>query len=75
VPDGKLMHETFSVTDEIARMPTVSLVETKRLVTEARIDAVQAANTREQRVFSRLAGAPANMEAITAFLEKRDPVF
>jgi enoyl-CoA hydratase/carnithine racemase len=75
VPDGKLLHETFTVTDEIAQMPTVSLVETKRLVNAARIDAVKAAEAREQDVFRRLAGAPANMEAITAFLEKRDPVF
>jgi hypothetical protein len=51
------------------------LVETKRLVIAARIDAVKAAEAREQDVFRRLAGAPANMEAITAFLEKRDPVF
>jgi enoyl-CoA hydratase/carnithine racemase len=75
VPDGELMHEVFEIADEIAKMPTVSLVESKRLAIAARIDAVRAANRREQEVFSRLAGAPANMEAITAFLEKRDPVF
>jgi hypothetical protein len=45
------------------------------LVVAARIDAVKAARAREDEVFSRLAGGPANMEAITAFLEKRDPVF
>jgi enoyl-CoA hydratase/carnithine racemase len=75
VPDSELMHEVFAIADDIAKMPTVSLVESKRLAIAARIDAVRAANVREQEVFSRLAGAPANMEAITAFLEKRDPVF
>jgi enoyl-CoA hydratase/carnithine racemase len=75
VPDGELMHEVFAIADDIAKMPTVSLVESKRLAIAARIDAVRAANLREQEAFSRLAGAPANMEAITAFLEKRDPVF
>ncbi len=75
VPDGELMHEVLAIAEDIAKMPTVSLVESKRLSIAARIDAVRAANLREQEVFSRLAGAPANMEAITAFLEKRDPVF
>jgi enoyl-CoA hydratase/carnithine racemase len=75
VPDSDLLPETYAITDEIARMPTVSLVETKRLVAAAKLDAVKAANVREQGVFAYLAGGPANMEAITAFLEKRDPVF
>jgi len=75
VPDSDLLPETYAITDEIAKMPTVSLVETKRLVNAARVDAVKEANVREQGVFAYLAGAPANMEAITAFLEKRDPVF
>jgi enoyl-CoA hydratase/carnithine racemase len=75
VPDHDLMPQTFAVADEIARMPTVALVETKRLVIAGRIDAVTAARSREEAVFARLAGAPANMEAISAFLEKRDPVF
>jgi enoyl-CoA hydratase/carnithine racemase len=75
VPDGELLPETFTVADAIARMPTVSLVESKRLVLAARADAVAAARAREDEAFSRLAGGPANMEAITAFLEKRDPEF
>ncbi len=69
VPDADLMAEVFAIADEIAKMPTVSLVESKRLAVTARIDAVRAANLREQEVFARLAGAPANMEAIAAFLE------
>jgi enoyl-CoA hydratase/carnithine racemase len=75
VPDDALLDDVFSLADEIARMPTVSLVETKRLVLAARAEGVAAADAREQAVFARLAGGPANMEAITAFLEKRDPVF
>jgi enoyl-CoA hydratase/carnithine racemase len=75
VPDTALLSEVFELADEIARMPTISLVETKRLTLAGRLDAVRAAEAREQDVFRRLAGAPANMEAITAFLEKRDPVF
>jgi len=75
VPDHDLLYEAYQLAEQISRMPTVSLVETKRLVVAARIDAVAAARAREESVFARLAGAPANMEAITAFFEKRDPVF
>ena len=59
----------------IARMPVSSLVETKRLVLAGRIDAVRAARAREDQAFARMVGAPANLEALTAFLEKREPDF
>jgi enoyl-CoA hydratase/carnithine racemase len=75
VADEELLDEVFACADEIAKMPTVSLVETKRLVVAARVDAIAAARAREDEAFSRLVGGPANLEAITAFLEKRDPVF
>jgi enoyl-CoA hydratase/carnithine racemase len=75
VPDRELLPEAFAVAEAIAKMPTVSLVESKRLVLAGRRDAIAAARAREDEAFSRLAGGPANMEAITAFLEKRDPVF
>jgi enoyl-CoA hydratase/carnithine racemase len=75
VPDEELLSATFAITDEIARMPTISLVESKRLVLAAKSERIQAARDREDAAFARLVGGPANMEAITAFLEKRDPVF
>jgi enoyl-CoA hydratase/carnithine racemase len=75
VPDEELLTEAFAAADEIGRMPTVSLVATKRLVVAGRIDAINAARAREDDAFSRLIGGPANIEAIQAFLEKRDPVF
>jgi enoyl-CoA hydratase/carnithine racemase len=75
VPDEDLLDATFATADEIAKMPTVSLVETKRLVVAARSDAIAAARAREDAAFARLVGGPANMEAITAFLEKRQPNF
>jgi enoyl-CoA hydratase/carnithine racemase len=52
-----------------------SLVETKRLVLAGRIDAIRAARAREDQAFARMVGAPANLEALTAFLEKREPDF
>ena len=59
----------------MARLPIVSLVETKRLLRTGWTDSAHAARTREEAVFARLTGAPANREAITAFFEKRDPDF
>jgi enoyl-CoA hydratase/carnithine racemase len=56
-------------------MPVVSLVETKRLLLAGRLDAAKAARSREEVVFKLLTGAPANREAIAAFLEKREPDF
>jgi enoyl-CoA hydratase/carnithine racemase len=73
-PDA-LLAEARAVAASIAAMPVVSLVETKRLLIATRLDAARAARAREEEVFSRLTGAPANREAIAAFLEKRDPDF
>jgi enoyl-CoA hydratase/carnithine racemase len=56
-------------------MPISSLVATKRLVLDARADAVAETNRREQRQFVEMLGKPANVEAITAFLERRTPDF
>ncbi|MEX0665901.1 MAG: enoyl-CoA hydratase-related protein [Acidimicrobiia bacterium] len=71
----ELVEEALEVARAIARMPTVSLVETKRLLLATRLDFARAARTREEAVFADLTGAPANREAIAAFLEKRDPDF
>jgi len=73
-PDD-LMAETMDLARRIAKMPVASLSATKRVVIEARIDAVRAARAREDRAFTGMIGRPANMEAITAFLEKREPDF
>jgi enoyl-CoA hydratase/carnithine racemase len=73
-PDD-LMTETMLLARRIAKMPVASLRETKRVVVEGRIDAVRAARAREDTAFTGMIGQPANMEAITAFLEKREPDF
>jgi enoyl-CoA hydratase/carnithine racemase len=72
---GALMHDTMDLARRIAKMPVASLRATKRVVVAGRIDAIRAARAREDRVFTQMIGQPANMEAITAFLEKRDPDF
>jgi enoyl-CoA hydratase/carnithine racemase len=70
-----LLDEAMGVARAIARMPVVSLVETKRLLLATRLDASRAARAREEEAFGWLTGAPANREAIAAFLEKREPDF
>jgi enoyl-CoA hydratase/carnithine racemase len=73
-PD-RLLDETLDVARAMARLPLVSLVETKRLLRAGWVEAARAARTREEAVFARLTGAPANREAIAAFLERREPDF
>ena len=75
VEPDELMNTTMDLARRIAKMPVASLSATKRVVVEGRIDAVRAARAREDRAFTGMIGQPANMEAITAFLEKRDPDF
>ena len=73
-PD-RLLAEALDVARAMARLPIVSLVETKRLVRTGWVEAARNARGREEAVFARLTGAPANREAIAAFLEKREPDF
>jgi len=75
VATDELMSVTMDLARRIAKMPVASLSATKRVVIESRIDAVRAARAREDRAFTGMIGQPANMEAITAFLEKREPDF
>ncbi len=74
-PPDQLLAEALSAAHSLARLPIVSLVETKRLLRTGFTDAARAARAREEALFARLTGAPANREAITAFFEKREPDF
>jgi len=75
VPPEEVLDATMDLARRIAKMPVASLRATKQLVVESRIDAVRAARAREDASFTKMIGQPANMEAITAFLEKREPDF
>jgi len=56
-------------------MPISSLVVTKRLMLDAQLPLVRQARQRENAAFLTLMGGPANLEALTAFAEKREPDF
>jgi len=70
-----LLDEALAVASKISEMPTASLIATKKLMLDARLDAVRAARAREGPVFTALEGGPANREAFRAFRERRDPDF
>jgi len=70
-----LMDTAMSLARRIATMPVASLRATKQLVVDGRLDAVRGARAREDAVFTKMIGQPANAEAIKAFLERRDPDF
>lgn len=75
LPDCSLFDHALEKAEEIARWPVGALREIKgclRLPHKAHIDAAFAA---EQAAMDRQAGSPENIEAITAFMEKRPPNF
>jgi enoyl-CoA hydratase/carnithine racemase len=59
----------------LAAKPLGSLRATKRLLLATRDDQVKAARAREDNAFVGRIGSPENMEAVMAFLSKRDPDF
>ena len=55
----------------LAAKPIPSLVAIKRTMVEPRRAAVREARDRENAAFAELLGAPANVEALTAFVARR----
>jgi enoyl-CoA hydratase/carnithine racemase len=74
-PDEELLDATLAKAREIARWPTSSLQATKRTLRAPHLDAIWAAEKAEQAGMAAQVGSPANLEAISAFLEKRQPDF
>jgi enoyl-CoA hydratase/carnithine racemase len=70
-----LLAETMELAGRIARMPISSLVTTKRLMLDAQLPFIERARAREEAAFVTVMGGPANLEALTAFAEKREPDF
>lgn len=73
---GQLMSETLAVAGELAANPIPSLVATKQLMLAGgRPATAWAAHEREVAAYADLLGAPANREAVAAFMAKREPDF
>lgn len=73
--DESLLQQAMDKAREIARWPVNSLRETKRCMKLVHREAIDAAFVAEQAGMDRQAGSPENIEAITAFLEKRPADF
>ncbi len=70
-----LMQATLDVAQTLASKPISSLVEIKRAIVAPLLEEIAEARLRENEAFVRLLGKPANIEALTAFAEKRVPNF
>ncbi|MEZ5168956.1 MAG: enoyl-CoA hydratase-related protein, partial [Acidimicrobiales bacterium] len=73
-PDD-LMAEAMAHARTLAAKPISSLMACKRTIVEPVRAALHAAHERENGEFAVLMGSPANLEAMTAFAEKRPPNF
>ncbi len=73
-PD-ELMPETMRRAQVLANAPISSLMATKELMMAPVVKGIRAAREGENAAFGRLLGGPANLEAMTAFMEKREPDF
>jgi enoyl-CoA hydratase/carnithine racemase len=74
-PDDELLDRTLEKAREIACFPISSLRATKRTLRAPHLDAIQAAHAAEQAGMLEQAGSPESIEAITAFMQKREPDF
>lgn len=75
VPDAELMDVTMTHARTLAAKPISSLIACKRTIVEPLRPLLHAAHERENGEFAVLMGSPANLEAMAAFAEKREPNF
>lgn len=75
LPADAVFDHALAKAREIAQWPVNALREIKRTLRLHHLPAIDAAITSEQAAMERQAGSPENIEAITAFIEKRAPDF
>jgi len=71
----QLLDDVLTHAAVLATKPIASLVESKRTLTAALAEPIARARDRENEAFARLMGTPANVEALTALAERREPDF
>ncbi len=74
-PDELLLGEALTKAREMGQWPTRSLQEIKRTLMVHHRESIRKAVEVENAAMMELAGSPENVEAITAFIEKRKPDF
>lgn len=74
-PDGELLDRAMDKAAEIAKWPVNSLVEIKKTLRLHHKAPIEAAFKAESEGMAKQAGSPENIEAVVAFMEKREPNF
>jgi enoyl-CoA hydratase/carnithine racemase len=74
-PDAELLPAALAKAREIAQWPISALVAIKQTLRVAHRAGIEAALAAESEGMRRLAGSPENIEAVTAFMQKRKPDF
>jgi enoyl-CoA hydratase/carnithine racemase len=74
-PDAQLLDVTLAKAREIAQWPVSSLRATKQTLMGPHADRIRQALALEDEGMAAQAGSLANIEAVTAFIEKRKPDF
>lgn len=75
VADDQLLDKAMAKAREIAQWPVISLVATKKLMRDVHRETLHKVMDLEAAGMEQLAGKPENIEAVVAFMEKRDPDF
>jgi enoyl-CoA hydratase/carnithine racemase len=73
--DDELLSATLAKAREIAQWPVSALQGIKRTLQVAHRAGIEAARQAEDAGMTQLAGSPENIEAISAFMQKREPDF
>ena len=73
--DDELMDVAMEHAQILAAKPISSLVASKKLIMDPIRERIHEARKHEDGAFAELLGKPANLEALQAFAEKRDPDF
>lgn len=73
-PD-QLLEETLRHARVLSSKPISSLIECKTTIVASLQEPIAAARQRENQAFQRLLGKPANLEALAALAERREPDF
>lgn len=73
--DDQVLNRTLDAAGRMARWPVSSLSDIKRCIRVARDQGLASAREAEVEGMAELAGSPENIEAMTAFLERRTPDF
>lgn len=71
LPDEGFLDAVMAYATNLAKLPMASLLETKNLLVGPHRAGMHAANVEENLGLGRLSGGPANLEAVSAFREKR----